>query len=83
MPAVAEVLENGFIESRLHNDGPMGSEVRAFQMETVSTVATPSYVAIDPQTGRELARYQLTSFPGDNTVDEMIAFLRRAEAASR
>ena len=83
MPAVAEVLENGFIESRLHNDGPIGSEVRAFQMETVSTVATPSYVVIDPATGRELARYQLTSFPGDNTVDEMIAFLRSAEAASR
>ena len=83
MPAVAGVLRNGFIESRLHNDGPKAGEVRKFQLETVNTVATPSYVVIDPKTGKQLARYQLTSFPGDNTVDEIIAFLRKAEAAPR
>lgn len=83
MPAVAEALRDGFIESRLHNDGPKASEVREFQLETVNTVATPSYVAIDPDTGKELARYQLSSFPGDSTVDEILAFLRKAEAAAR
>ena len=83
MPAVADELRNGFIESRLHNDGPKKHEMREFQLETVNTVVTPSYVLIDPKTGKQLARYQLTSFPGDGTVDEIIAFLRRAVEASR
>ena len=40
--AVADALKDGFIESRLHNDGPKKDWVREFQIATVNTVATPS-----------------------------------------
>lgn len=82
-PAVAAALKNGFIESRLHNDGPKKDWVREFQIETVNTVATPSYVVIDPESGAELGRYQLSSFPSEGTAGEIIAFLEAAQKSAR
>ena len=54
-PAVAEVLQKGFIEARLHNDGgPKKDEIRARQKEMADSFATPLYVIVDPQTGAKL-----------------------------
>jgi hypothetical protein len=54
-PAVAEVLQKGFIEARLHNDGgPKKDENRARQKDMADSVATPIYVIVDPKSGSKL-----------------------------
>lgn len=55
LPAVAGVLKGGFIEARLHNDGPPRKEEnRKLQEEIAGNMATPNYVIIDPKTGAKL-----------------------------
>jgi hypothetical protein len=54
-PAVAGVLKEGFIEARLHNDtGPIVKETVEREKKLASSVATPTYVTIDPKTGATL-----------------------------
>lgn len=48
-PAVAELLERGFVEARLHNDHQTAGEAnRALQKRLVGYVAAPYYVVVDP-----------------------------------
>jgi len=54
-PAVAGILEPGFVEARLHTDGPPREEEnKARQKEMTESYATPIYVIVDPSGGRVL-----------------------------
>ena len=53
-PAVAGQL-NKMVEARLHNDGAIQDEIKALQQELTGSLATPSYVILDPQTGDVVA----------------------------
>jgi hypothetical protein len=56
-PAVAGELMK-VVESRIHNDGGNQTEVRAWQVDLIKTLSTPSYALIDPATGELLARHE-------------------------
>ncbi len=48
-PAVAEVLENHFVEARLHTDGKDNlDQILELQQRWTQSVATPSYVVVRP-----------------------------------
>lgn len=85
-PAVAEVLRDGFIESRLHMDAvAVPEQFVELQAKHSGTVATPTYVVIDPATGKKLAFHQLTTVISEDVVEEgILGFLRESQqAASR
>lgn len=70
-PAVAGALEH-FVEARLHNDtGPSIHETVEREKKLVDSVGTPTYVIIDPKTGRTLKVQQ-----GPSTAETFIEFLR-------
>ena len=72
-PAVAGVLE-GFIEARLHNDkGPRIHENVELEKKFADTIATPTYVTIDPKTGQKIRVQQ-----GPSSGDAFVEFLRGA-----
>lgn len=48
-PAVAGSLQR-MVEGRLHNDGAHQDEVKALQQRLTNSLATPSYVIMDPAT---------------------------------
>lgn len=51
-PAVAGVLEQGFVEARLHTDGEENIDrILALQAELTGSVATPYYLVVDPTPG--------------------------------
>lgn len=58
-PAVAGVLKKGFIEARLHADGPSEPKydrIRELQKKLTNSVALPIFVIIDPKTGDKLRK---------------------------
>ena len=60
LPAVAGILNESYIEARLHADGDVNIEqIRELQMELAQSVATPFYVVVNPKTGESVA-----TFPG-------------------
>jgi hypothetical protein len=70
-PAVAGVLQ-GFVEARLHNDtGPSVRETVEREKKLVDSIGTPTYVVIDPKTGKVLNVQQ-----GPSTSEKFIEFLR-------
>jgi len=48
-PAVAGTLGQ-FIEARLHNDGHVQDAVKKLQLRFAESLATPSYIILDPRT---------------------------------
>lgn len=53
--AVAAVLKAQFIEARLHTDAqPPDKAILDLQKRLTDTVATPTYVIVDPKTGEKL-----------------------------
>ena len=71
-PAVAGVLK-GFVEARLHNDtGPVVRETVEREKELANSVATPTYVTIDPKTGAKL-----NVQAGPSGAETFIEFLRK------
>lgn len=57
LPAVAEALQKGFIEARLHTDGgPAVDRNKELQQEMTRSVANPIYVIVDPRTGEVLRK---------------------------
>ena len=83
-PAVAEALRNGFIESRLHMDAPsLPEQFAELQRDLSGTVATPTYVVIDPATGKKLGFHQLTSILSEDVVaDGFLDFLKESQKAA-
>ena len=72
-PAVAGVLE-GFVEARLHYDmGPSIQKNAELEKKLADTLAAPTYVTIDPKTGRKIRVQQ-----GPSSADTFIEFLRGA-----
>jgi len=54
-PPVFEVLEQHFVEARLHTDGERGEELTEFEQRIAHSIATPLYLVLDPTTQRALA----------------------------
>ena len=82
-PAVADELENYFIESRLHMDGLKKDDFTDMQDELVGTVATPSYVVVDPDSGEKLAIHQLSTTVEDAVEKGFLDFLAEAREAAK
>ncbi len=82
-PAVAGILNQHYVEARLHTDGDTNLDyILALQEELIGSVANPIYVLIDPANGTKLARLQgkrpLTRFTdflrdGIDRADERVA----------
>ena len=82
-PAVAGALRDGFIESRLHMDARVVPEQFVkLQAEHSGTVATPTYVVIDPATGKKLAFYQLSDISEEVVEEGILDFLRESQRAA-
>ena len=64
-PAVADLMENGFVEARLHVENqakrPKPEYERFLELRDkhVGSVAIPAYVVLDPKSGESLAYYVL------------------------
>ena len=64
LPAVAEILEESYIESRLHMDdkglpGNLMTYHREMQKRYAETIAAPTYAIVDPSTGDRLGKFTL------------------------
>lgn len=53
-PAVAGILKPNFVEARLHTD--RRDELHELQVAMTGSIALPTYLVIDPATGKELGR---------------------------
>ena len=82
LPAVAGVLEERFVEARLHTDhARKGKENRARQQEMTGSIAQPIYLIIDPKTGGRHGR-QDGATVGDD-VPTFVEFLNVGWSAAR
>lgn len=58
-PAVAGILENRYVEARLHTDGKTNIDrIKQLQESLARTTANPVYVLIDPEGEKELGRFE-------------------------
>ena len=58
-PAVAGVLEDKFIEARLHTDGTANIDrILELQAKLTQSVATPFYLVVDPDSGETLSKFE-------------------------
>ena len=74
-PKVSELLEESFVEARLHTDGETNIErILALQQELAQSVATPYYLIQDPKSKRLLG----TPIGFVTTIDTFHEFLERA-----
>ena len=64
LPAVAGLLEN-YVEARLHTDKPHTLHLKDLQVEMTASVANPIYLAVDPVSGRQLARFDGATLQSD------------------
>lgn len=54
-PAVAEILNEEYVEARLHYDaGPRPDEIKRLQLDMTGSRANPIYVIYDPLAKRKL-----------------------------
>jgi len=53
-PKISGVLEEHYVEARLHNDGEHAEEIIALQQELGRSAATPLYLVLDPRSQRSL-----------------------------
>lgn len=72
-PAVAGLLEERFVEARLHNDGKHKEAIRQLQEEMTRSKATPIYLIVDPATGEQHGRMDGATL--DRSGDEFRDFL--------
>jgi hypothetical protein len=78
-PAVAEILNEHYVEARLFTDTEENIE-RILELQAVlaGTVANPAFVLVDPKAGQKL--YQLQGKRSERTFARFLeAGLRRAE----
>ena len=73
-PAVAALLENDFIEARLHTDGVLNIDrILELQEELTGVRSNPYYVLVDPATGDVLGRKG-----GAMSAEAFVEFLEQA-----
>ena len=73
-PAVAGILNEHYVEARLHTDGETNIErILEVQRELTGSVATPIYVLVDPKSGQEVGQFDGSTFDED----EFASFLSR------
>jgi hypothetical protein len=78
-PAVAGILEETYVEARLHADGEVNVErIHALQDAMAKSRATPLYLVVDPSTQQELARQE-----GATSEAKFREFLEQGVEASR
>ncbi|MEO0480420.1 MAG: cytochrome c biogenesis protein CcdA [Planctomycetota bacterium] len=69
---VKSTLESNFVEARLHTDY---AAIRNLMEDMVKGVFNPFYIVVDPQSGDEIGRFQITD---SRTIEEdFLAFLNR------
>lgn len=75
LPDVFRILNESFVEARLHTDGKDHIErIEEVQEELTGSVATPIYVVQDPETGEVLGVFEGATFDDD----EFREFLEQA-----
>ena len=68
-PAVAGIMQAGFVESRHHTDiqntltAEQFAANRKLQDEIAGTKANPYFVVVDPKTGAKIAEHSLSGGP--------------------
>lgn len=73
LPAVAGIMNENYIEARLHADGDVNIErIKELQMTLAHSVATPIYLIVDPKTGEKKATLEGATL-GDES--RFVAFL--------
>lgn len=78
-PAVAGELKH-FVEARLHSDTldpKLKTRIKELIDDLARSIAQPIYVALDPVTGRELARLEGAPLDSVNKFVEFLAKARR------
>ncbi|MFY9344877.1 MAG: hypothetical protein WAT39_20455 [Planctomycetota bacterium] len=87
-PAVAGLMRKGFVEARLHTDIPKSNSAATFarnkelQQQWAGTRAMPTFVVVDPKTGRELGETPPVGLSPSALEANWIAFLQRMLAAA-
>lgn len=78
-PAVAGILEEHYIEARLHADKPIPEldEILALQEKFAESIALPIYVTIDPTDERRLGKFEGAVITSEGEQD-FIDFLKDA-----
>ena len=62
-PAVAGILSQSYVETRLHTDGEDNIErILELQRQLTGSIATPIYVLIDPKTGEKKGQFLGSTF---------------------
>jgi len=78
-PAVAGILEEKYVEARLHADGEVNVErIHQLQDAVARSRATPLYLVIDPATESELSRQE-----GASSEETFLEFLTEGIEASQ
>ena len=78
-PAVAGILEEMYVEARLHADGEVNVDrIHELQDAMAKSRATPLYLIVDPSTEKELARQE-----GASSEAKFLEFLEHGAEASR
>lgn len=78
-PSLFTELDGGFVEARLHTDGPRGDELMDFQESLVRTLARPTYLVVDPVSEKRLS----DALSGTVSESQFRAYLEGARARAR
>ena len=79
-PAVAGILEERFVEARIHTDSLEHPENADLQLEMTKSIAQPIYLVVDPKDGTQHARRDGATLNGDQP---FIDFLNQGWASAR
>jgi hypothetical protein len=87
-PAVAELMKKGFVEARLHVDiqkyltKEQLARNRELQKQHASSRAMPTFVVVDPKTGKELGETPPVGLSSSSFTENWILFLGKMNAAA-
>ena len=73
LPVVAGILNESYVEARLHTDGETNiDEIRTLQETLVHSVATPYYVVVDPNSGEKKAIFEGATLKDESPFTEFL-----------
>ncbi len=79
-PAVAGILEEKFVEARIHTDSLEHPGNADLQLQMTQSIAQPIYLVVDPKDGAQHARRDGATLTDDQP---FIDFLNRGWASAR